>query len=61
MRWIEEGGGILTLIGGDIEDLEDKCQRQSLNDLEGGHLSHSLTKKLYSTQYSRVYTMKLLR
>ena len=39
MRWIEEGGGILTLIGGDIEDLEDKCQRQSLNDLEGGHLS----------------------
>ena len=40
MRWIEgEGGGILTLIGGYREDLEDKCQRQSLNDLKGGHLS----------------------
>lgn len=47
MRWIEEGGGILTLIRGDIEDLEEDISH------------HSLTKKLYSTQYSRVYTMKL--
>ena len=52
MRWIEGGGGILTLIEGYIEYFEDKCQGQSLNDLEGGHLSTLFNQEI--VQYSTV-------
>ena len=46
------GGGILTLIEGYIEYFEDKCQGQSLNDLEGGHLSTLFNQEI--VQYSTV-------